>query len=168
MTQTIALGVFRRLDNRFEGQSDESPRALELHIRRKEALHAVFGIGSPLTVLDWGDTDDTRPHEFVELSLASIAGAAFTYAVVPGLKWLGEKLAEKAIDAGASEVIKYIVSKLRPQQEAKQLLDIIIRLPDGTQVAVDPPDRGATILLSLPGGASLTVNYKTDQAERGN
>jgi hypothetical protein len=81
---------------------------------------------------------------------------------------LGEKLAEKAIDAGASEVIKYIVSKLRPQQEAKQLLDIIIRLPDGTQVAVDPPDRGATILLSLPGGASLTVNYKTDQDERGN
>jgi hypothetical protein len=156
---SITLGVFRRLDNRFEGESDESPRAVELHRRRKDALHAIFGQGAPVQVLDWGDTDDTRPHEFVTLTLASLTGAVFTYAMVPGLKWLGEKLAEKAVDEGASQVIKYLVSKLRPPQETQQLLNFSIQLPNGTQVAVDPPDRGATIYVSLPDGTSVRFNY---------
>jgi hypothetical protein len=156
---TITLGVFRRLDNRFEGESDESPRAVELHNRRKDALHAIFGPGAPVQVLDWGDTDDTRPHEFVTLTLASLSGAVFTYAVVPGLKWLGEKLAEKAVDEGASELIKYLVSKLRRPQDAKQFLNFSIQLQNGIQVAVDPPDRGATIYVSLPDGTRVQFNY---------
>ena len=35
MVSEINLWVYRRLDNRFEGLSDDSPRAIELHIRRK-------------------------------------------------------------------------------------------------------------------------------------
>lgn len=58
---SMTLGVFRRLDNRSEGESDDSPRAVELHNRRKDALHAIFNQGGPIQVLDWGDTVDERP-----------------------------------------------------------------------------------------------------------
>jgi len=167
MVQTLTLGVYRRLDNRFEGESDDSPRALELHVRRKDALHAVFDADENLQVLNWGQTNDSSSHEFVELSLASIAGAAFTYAVVPGLQWLGKKLAEKAVDTVLAETVKAIIAKLRPKQEAKQLLDIVVTMPDGTQVSVDPPDRNATIHIAFAGGTSVSINYKTGQESNG-
>jgi len=51
---TLTLGVFRRLDNRFEGLSDDSPRALELHNRRRDALHEVFEVSTSVAVVDWG------------------------------------------------------------------------------------------------------------------
>src|SRR6266851_462638 len=94
----IEVGVFRRLDNRFEGLSDESPRGLELHNRRMEALHEVFDAEKSVEVLDWGQTNDTQSHEFVELLIGTVAAQTFQYAVVPGLKFLGQKLAEKAVD----------------------------------------------------------------------
>jgi hypothetical protein len=159
MSDVVLLGVYRRLDNRFENLADESPRALELHNRRRDALHSVFGDIREIEVLKWGDTDDVKPHEFVELSLAGVAGAVFTYAIVPGLQWLGKKLAEKAIDTALSELAKTVVAKLRPKQEAKQLLDFQITLPDGTRISVDPPDRMATITIVFKDGKVSSLNY---------
>jgi hypothetical protein len=161
MEYNIGLGVFRRLDNRQEGLPDDSPRALELHNRRKAALHSVFDRESDIRVADWGQTDDSKSHEFVELSLAAVAGAAFHYAVVPGLQWLGQKLAEKAVDTALAEVAKAVVAKLRPKQEAKQVLDIHIALPDGTTIRVDPPDAGATINVTVNTQKSVSINYVT-------
>ncbi|SRR6266568_2880808 len=92
----ITLGVFRRLDNRFEGLPDDSPRRLELHNRRKEALHKAFDGEKSVEVLDWGQTNDAQSHEYVELLIGAVAAQTFQYAVVPGLKFLGQKLAEKA------------------------------------------------------------------------
>jgi hypothetical protein len=88
----IKVGVFRRLDNRFENLGDDSPRALELHNRRKEALHEVFDGRKSVEVIDWGQTDDAQPHEFVEIVVGALAVKVFQ----PGLKFLGQKLAEKA------------------------------------------------------------------------
>ncbi|HME37994.1 MAG TPA: hypothetical protein VKG63_03440 [Steroidobacteraceae bacterium] len=164
MTPAITLGVFRRLDNRFENLPDDSPRALELHIRRKNALHAVFDADTSIKVLNWGDTDDSGPHEYVELSL--VAYAVLHYAVVPGLEWLGKKLAEKAVDTALSAAIKKIVAILRPKQEAKEMLNIVITTRDGTSVSVDPPDRGATIWIGFADGTSVSVNYKTLQESK--
>jgi len=161
MTPPITLGVYRRLDNRFENLPDDSPRALELHVRRKKALHAVFDSENSIQVLDWGDTDDSMPHEYVELGLVSYA--ILHYAAVPGLEWLGKKLAEKAFDSALSAGIKRIVAILRPKQEAKEILDIVVKMPDGTSVYVDPPDRGATISLAFADGTSVSINYKTSQ-----
>jgi rhamnogalacturonyl hydrolase YesR len=137
MNSSIVLGVYRRLDNRSEGLSDDSPRALELHNLRKDALHAVLDSDPAIQVMDWGATDDPRPHEYVEIALGAAATAVFQYAIVPGVKWLGLKLAEKAVDTALGELAKAIVAKLRPKQEAKQMLDFIITLPDGTQIAVE-------------------------------
>ena len=159
MTSSITVGVYRRLDNRFEGLSDDSPRALELHNRRKEALHDAFDGDPVIRVTNWGETDDSHPHEFVEVALSATATAVFQYAIVPGVKWLGLKLAEKAIDTALGELAKAIVAKLRPKQEAKQLLDFSIKLPDGTTVAVDPPDRYATITINFADGALQSLEY---------
>lgn len=159
MDDTIVLGVYRRLDNRLEGLSDDSPRALDLHNRRKDALHAVLDGDDTIRVIDWGCTDDSHPHEYIEVAIGAAATAIFNYAIVPGIKWLGLKLAEKAVDTALGELTKAIVAKLRPKQEAKQLLDIVIKLPDGTQIIIDPPDRYATITITFSDGASQSREY---------
>jgi hypothetical protein len=163
---TLALGVYRRLDNRFEGQSDDSPRALELHNRRRAALHEAFE-GKSLMVVAWGETDDTRPHEFVELALGAAASAVFSYAIVPGIKFLGDKLAEAAVDHATSEAVKAVVSWLRPKQEEKRLLDFVISLPDGTRINVDPPDRTATITVSFTNERVESLTYSAVNVEAG-
>ncbi len=159
MNNSITLGVDRRLDNRFEGLTDDSPRALELHNRRKDALHAAFDADPVIQVTGWGDTDDLHPHEYVEVLLGAATTAVFKYAIVPGVRWLGLKLAEKAVDTALGELAKAIVAKLRPKQEAKQLLDFIIKLPDGTLIAVDPPDGAATITINFADGAVKSLEY---------
>lgn len=155
MGDIITLGVYRRLDNRFEGLSDDSPRALELHNLRKDALHAAFDGDPVLQVANWGKTDHPRPQEYVEVLLIAAAGAVFQYAIVPGVKWLGLRLAEKAVDTALSEFAKAVVAKLRPKQEAKQLLDFKIFLPDGTWISVHPPDGNATIEIHFADGTSV-------------
>jgi hypothetical protein len=164
---TLTLGVFRRLDNRFEGLSDDSPRALELHNRRRDALHEVFEASTSLTVVDWGQTDDTRSHEFVELALGATASAVFSYVIVPGLRFLGEKLVEAAMDHATSEAVKAVVSWLRPKQEEKKILDFVISLPDGTRIQVDPPDRAASIMVSFVNGRVESMTYSAGSAETG-
>ncbi len=160
MDTRLTIGVFRRLDNRFEGLSDDSPRALELHNLRKDALHLVFDDDPSIRVLDWNHTDDSSSHELVELTLGAAAATAFQYAIVPGLTWLGTKLAEKAVDTALSEMAKSVVAKLRPKQESRQLLDFTISLPDGTLIAVDPPDRNATITIHFADGLLESLEYR--------
>ena len=46
---------------------------------------------------------------------------AFRYLVVPGLKFIGQKLAEKAVDEATSEVVKAVVAWFRPKQEEKKI-----------------------------------------------
>ena len=162
MQDELILGVYRRLDNRSEGLPDDSPRGFELHTRRKNALHDVFDGEQAVAVVDWGKTDDTTSHEFVELSVVGVlAPALFQYAVVPGLKFVAEKLAEKAVDESATQLVKWVISKLRPKQQAKELLDFEIRMPDGTRISVDPPDRNATITISFSQGSVASINYTT-------
>lgn len=159
MSKNIELGVCRRLDNRLEGLGDDSPRALELHNRRRDALHAIFDGDPTIRVASWGKTDDSGPHEYVEILLGATATGLFHYAIVPGVKWLGARLAEKAVDTALSELVQVVVAKLRPKQQARQLLDIAIRLPDGTRITVDPPDRAATITINFRDGAVESLEY---------
>jgi hypothetical protein len=159
MVSEINLWVYRRLDNRFEGLSDDSPRALELHNRRKLALQDVLCGEKSIEVLSWGDTDDKQSHESVELILIPLT-TVFTYAIVPGLKYVGEKLAEKAIDYGASEIAKWLISKLRPQQESKKILNFGITLPDGTNILVDPPNRDGMEGMAPIGNADIRIIFK--------
>jgi hypothetical protein len=59
---SITIKVYRRLDNRAENLPDDSPRALELHNLRKEAMHkALSGVDG--LEIDWGTIDDAKSHE---------------------------------------------------------------------------------------------------------
>ena len=162
---TLTLGVFRRLDNRFEGLSDDSPRALELHNRRRDALHEVFDAVAAVEVQSWGQTDDTQSHEYVELILSWLAPIAFSSVAVPGLKFIGKKLAEKGIDQVTSEVVKSVTAWLRPKQEEKKILDFQIKLADGTSIMVGAPDVDATITINFSNGQVESVNYAASKSD---
>ena len=95
-----------------------------------------------------------------ELALLLTATPVIHYVIVPGVKWLGMKLAEKAVDTAVGEAAKAIVAKLFPKQKAKQILDFVIKLPDGTQITVDPPDRYATISINFADGSLQSIEYQ--------
>jgi hypothetical protein len=159
MDSTVVVGVYRRLDNRLEGLDDHSPRALELHNRRKEALHDAFDADPAMRVTNWGDTDSATSHEYVEIAVAAAASATFHYAIVPGMTWLAQKIAEKAVDTALGELAKTVVSKLRGKQDEKKIQDFSVRLPDGTNINVDAPDQSATMTIVFRDGKTESVTY---------
>jgi hypothetical protein len=114
-----------------------------------------------IQVEDWGNANHSSPHEFVELVLGAAGTAALNYAIVPGSQWLGLKLADKAVDRALAELTKALVARLHPKhkQEKKQLLDFTHGLPDGTQIAVDPPDRDRTVTIRFAVGAVESLEY---------
>ncbi len=163
MGEKLSLGVYRRLDERFLQLSaaDDAKMALDLHNTRKFALQDVLKDTTVLKVSDWGETKDESPHEFVEIMLGVVSTTIFNYAIVPGLKFVGEKLAEKLVDEAIAESVKWLISKLRTKQESKEILNFHINLPDGTEISVDPPDRNASITIQFKAGALESIQYDT-------
>ena len=147
MQPEVSLLVYRRLDNRAEGLADDSPRALDLHNQRKQALHEVLDQQSGVTVLDWGQTDDTAPHERVQIIIAVARSRVFAYAIKPSIQFVAKKLAEKGVDEVSSQLVNWLISELRPKQDSKAILDFQIKLRDGTWINVRPPDMNATITI---------------------
>lgn len=161
MENTFRIGVYRRFDTDLVPTGDDGEKELALHLIRKKALHEVLDNENNVKVSDWGTTDDTSPHEYVEILLGIAGSATFNYVIVPGIKFIAEKFAEKVIEESATEFVKWMVSKMRPKQEAKEVLDFRIDLPDGTSVSIDPPDRDATISITFKDGSVESVNYQT-------
>jgi hypothetical protein len=159
----VKVCVYRRLDDRIQNLPPHSPLALELHRRRAEALQDVFSNFEGAEVLDWGLTHDNVDHEFVELILGTLGAASFNYVIVPGLEFVGKKLLDAGVDTVVGEFVKAFISRVRPKQEAKQILDFEITLPDGTTVAVDPPDRNASVTVTTSDGTPHTITYRSDQ-----
>lgn len=165
MIKKISLGVFRRLDDRFLelSEADTSKMALALHNKRKNALQDVLKDEKVLKVSDWGDTNDNKPHEFVEIILGIVGKTVFDYALVPGLKYVGKKLAESAVDEAINESVKWVISKLRGKQESKEILNFQIKLPNGTTINVDPPDRDASITFYFNDGKFESIKYDSTE-----
>jgi len=134
---TVGLSVYRRLDNRSEGLSDDSPRAVELHIRRKEALHEAL-LADGWTVEEWGDTDDKQPHELVELVVGIAANPHVQMAIVSAATWAALELVKGVLGEFAAEAVKALLGRLVPKQEEKKILDFTITLPNGMTIKVDP------------------------------
>src|SRR5215217_7585024 len=107
--QNIVLGVYRRLDNRLEGLSDDSPRAVELHDLRKDALHEVLDDDPLWIVEDWGYTNDSKAHEYVTLRLhLRQYDVEISENVVkkPSLTYLGEALNSCALEPPLTQAIQ--------------------------------------------------------------
>jgi hypothetical protein len=149
--QELRVGVYRRLDNR-PAQPDDSEFAWDLHRRRRRALEDAFADGDGVAVLDWGGTcDEERTHELVELVIAA-GGLAVKYVVIPGAKRLADKLVEVGVEMSVTEAVKALFSRLQPKQEAREILDFHITLPDGTYIDVQPPDLGSKVTITTQGG----------------
>lgn len=153
METLIRLGVYRE----YEGDSGGHARALELHNRRRDALHEALDSDS-VQVKDWGATDDTQPHEFVEITLLFLSPVA-THLAAEGLKYLGKKMADKAIDESTSEIVKWIITKLRKPQEEKKIRDLNITLPSGAFITVNPPENGE-VKIMFSGGDVASITYR--------
>jgi hypothetical protein len=160
MENLIVLEVTRRLDNRFENLPDDSPRALELHNRRKSALNDVFHNEPILRVTDWGLTNDTKPHEYVELILMVVASKIIEPVIITGLKELGKILAEKAVEETTSQFVKWIISKLVRKQKDNQIANFNLKLQNGISINIEPPQGTSEITVKLENGEMTTIKYQ--------
>lgn len=133
----VLLSVYRRLDNRSEGLADDSPRALELHDRRKEALHEAL-TAEGWDVQDWGTTDDARPHELVELVVAIATNPQLQTAVLSASGWVAIEVVKASIGTMAAEAVKALLARLLPKQREHKILDFTITLAGGTIIQVQP------------------------------
>jgi hypothetical protein len=166
MNTQLWIGVYRRLDNRAEGLSDDSPRAVELHNRRKHALHDALDSSPVWKVEKWGYTDDdTRTHEFVELATLIISDPTFQSVAIPALGYIGGKLLEIPVDMFLIDPIKELINRLRGKQKQEGIQDFHVRLPDGTTIRCDPADEDAILTLQLRDGKHFDIKYSATQEE---
>ncbi len=131
----IHLFVYRRLDNRSENLPDDSPRAFELHLLRKQALHeALAGVDS--WRVNWGDADDTTSHELAELLIYVTSNPHVHTAVIAGITWAGAELGKAAISEFAKQSVSAVLSRLIPKQKEGKILNFSLRIPGGINVHV--------------------------------
>jgi hypothetical protein len=157
MAEQIHLSVFRRLDNRLEDLPDDSPRALELHNDRRDALVEALDGRQDMRVVDWGKTKDTQSHELVELVVEVVTNPALTGAASAALGWLATRIKD-AVGDTAVEGIKGLIQRLLPQQKRRRILDFDIELRNGAHVTVRPQDDHAEIQVSTSPD-SVTVRF---------
>jgi ATP-dependent Clp protease adapter protein ClpS len=161
--ENIKLGVYRRLYNRLENLPDDSERAVELHNNRKVSLHEILDNQELAKVIDWGDTDDINTHEYVELIIGIIGTKLLEPILISGIKEIGKKLAEKAIDETTSEFVKWIISKFIQKQNEKKIQDFHIKLKNGTSIRIDPPDWTSEITINFADGEVTSIKYQLEK-----
>src|SRR5262249_32737898 len=125
MDELIRLGVYRNLDNRKEGLPDDSPRAKELHRLRAVSLHDIFDSVPGAKVVDWGATDASEPHEFVELLLSFtqwVMQPTHLHAASATALEIGKLLGTAAVGESVKEGVKWLFEKCRKKQQAREIM----------------------------------------------
>ncbi len=132
----VKLFVYRLFEFPRE-QSHHSPRDLEFHDLRKEALHqALDGVGA-WDVQDWGDTDDAGPHELVELTIGILSSPHMQGIAAASAAWIGLEVAKATLSAISSEGVKALVGRLLSKQKERKISEFWVQLPDGTTISCD-------------------------------
>lgn len=148
---TISIGIFRIFGEELKQPINDNEVALQLHNNRKRALNDVFDNQQDIVVSDWGDTDDSQPHEFVTIAIGIGAAALTNHVLIPAVKYIFEKIAEKAIDTVLEKSVSWILSKFKKKQEEKKIGRFEIRLPNGVVLFVDKPEEGSKIKFVVNG-----------------
>jgi len=147
---TVKIGVYRIFGYDLAMSVPDEDVASEFHAKRKQALHELFG-GEDVEVMDWGQTDDSQPHEYIEL-IVDVGSFVWTNPIViPVAKWVFEKIADKAVDGGLDKFLSWLLPGMRKKQEEKKIGDVQIKLPNGFEVFVRKPEHGGKIQLSGDG-----------------
>lgn len=147
----IQIGVFRIFGNELENSVEDNKVALQLHNNRKQALHDMFDNEQDVKVADWGQTDDSQPHEFVSIVIGIGATALTNHVLIPTAKYIFDKIADKAIDTVLEKSVSWILSKFKKKQEEKKIGRFEIRLPNGVVLFADKPQDGGKIKFTLNG-----------------
>ena len=158
MDEQVTLKVYRRLDNRAEGDFDDSsPLAWELHRRREHALEEVLD-EADVAVVSWGKTRDvTRTHEFVELVVA-VGAIATSPPALAILGWIGG-VAATTLSETAVESIKGLGARLRGKQDENQIADFSISAGGRQLVTVYPDQLGGQVSVTTSDGRTLTTTW---------
>ena len=157
----IKLGIYR-VD---PSSPDDSPRTMELHKRRSQALHEALEHVDGWQVKEWGDTDDEKPHEVIELTLAVIASAQFKAVAVPALMFVGGLLVKEAVSVVTSEAVKTLITRLWPKQKDEKIYDFGIQFPGGQRIQCDPKGKDMDIRVTLKNGDQYSVRYNAKEQE---
>jgi hypothetical protein len=125
-TLEVRLFVYRRLDNRLEGLPDDSPRAYELHLLRKEALHEALG-GVDGWKVNWFQVDDTKSHELAESFISVALNPHVQTVAIAALTWAGAEFAKAGINELAKQAASAIISRLIPEQKKGKILNFHLK-----------------------------------------
>lgn len=147
----LSIGIFRIFGNELEQPVNDMDVALQLHNNRAQALYDIFNNQQDIEVYDWGDTNDSQPHEFVTIAIG-IGSAAFTnHVLIPAAKYIFEKIADKATDTVLEKAVSWILSKFKKKQEEKKIGRFEIQLPNGVVLLADKPEEGNKIKFIVNG-----------------
>jgi hypothetical protein len=147
-TVWIELTVCRNLDNRVRDLPDDSPYAVELHNRRRDALHEAL---SGWTVDDWGNTDTPEAHEEVTLLINAVPHVL--HVVSPAAAWIGTELAKAGIAAFAAETVKALLAPLisKIKNGSIQNARAALRTYVSVDANFDDPNAEVGASVSIPG-----------------
>ena len=140
--EELKLGFQRLYGMELIPPVNDNDVSLELHQNRAFALHEVFDNENEINVLNWGGTDDPGPHEYVSLVIALILPALAKHVVLPAVKYMFEKIADKAIDTIFEKTVSWIVLKMKKKQDERKIGEYHITLPNGTVITVTNPKEG--------------------------
>jgi hypothetical protein len=143
-TEQITLGVFRDLTNRMRGEPDDGPLARLAHERRKEALEEDLRAPG-VKVVDWGETKDQNPHEYVQLVLEFLSSPAVHMAGMSAAAFIGGVLSNTCTSV-VSDGIKFIFERLVKRMKNKEIQDFNISISGGTTIIVHSDFNGTIII----------------------
>jgi hypothetical protein len=163
--ETISVGVYRMFHNDPNGNSPDSPLAIQGHAQRKEALHTIFADPELCKVRDWGNTDDTeRTHEYVELVIQFFSDPHVQAVAAPVLNFIGGVIVKVATSV-AADGVKSLFGKLKGAQERKEIDEAIIMVQNGVTVYLTPKDGSTEVTVQYHNGQRIVVGYNDTEQE---
>lgn len=149
--RTLPFGACLSACFRREGLPDDSPRAVELHRTRREALHEILDGSRGAAVVSSGATDDKEAREYVELIHDFVRWATqpeHIQAASEAATAIGNILATAAVGEVAKEGVKWPFNRLRTKQKEGQIEDVVISTPM-MRVDAQRPDAGGRVWVSV-------------------
>jgi hypothetical protein len=156
MSTEVSISVGRQREPDEYRLPKNSPRLLELHHIRGNALHEVLDNVHGARVVNWGKTDDTEEaHEDVTVLIDFVQWVTQpeqVQAISAAAISIGKVLGTAALSEAAREGTKWLFERLRKKQTDGQIKRATIKpSPHENMVRVDlaPPEEGGRVFVSV-------------------
>lgn len=132
--ERLTLGIYRDLSNRLIPEPDDGPVTRAAHEKRRLALEA--DLDDPcLSVVNWGQTKDKEPHEYVEVVVEILKSPEVQAAAASAVAFIGgvlSKTASSLLVDGA----KHLIQKLWSRMQTKEVEDFNVTFPAGSAIHI--------------------------------